>query len=111
MKHIIGAFGIVMVLMLNLFICITVSNASAAAAEAKEFKADVVAEIENSNFNAKVIEHCISQAKKAGYQLEVINCMYDERSDIQAAEVVLTYQYALPLFGIAEKKTTRGIAR
>ena len=62
MKHIIGAFGTLVVLMMNIFICISVSNASGMAAEAKEFKAAVVAEIENSNFNPNVINACIAQA-------------------------------------------------
>lgn len=111
MKHIISAFGTLFVLMLNIFICIAVSNASGSAAEAKEFKAAVVAEIENSNFNPNVINSCISQAQAAGYELQITNCMYDENSNIQTAEVILTYSYQIPLFGISETKTTRGIAR
>lgn len=111
MKHIIGAFGTLIVLVMNIFICIAVSNASGKVAEAKEFKADVVAEIENSNFNTYVINGCIEQARAAGYELQVTNCVYDENRNIQAAEVILTYSYRLPLFGIEETKTTRGIAR
>lgn len=111
MKNIIGAFGTLLVLLVNLFMCITVCNASVVVAAAKEYKADVVAEIENSNFNAYVIEGCIDQAQKAGYQLEVTNCVYDEVYDIQTAEVILTYTYKLPLFEIFETRTTRGIAR
>ncbi len=111
MKHIIGAFGTLVVLMMNIFICISVSNASSAAAEAKEFKAAVVAEIENSNFNQNVINACITQAEDAGYSLQVTDCMYDRNNQIQTAEVILTYSYSLPLFGIEETVTTRGIAR
>lgn len=111
MKQIIGAFGTLIVLMLNLFICITVANASGAVAEAKEYKAAVIAEIENSNFNVNVINGCIAQAQVAGYGLSVTNCTYDANHDIQTAEVVLTYKYEMPLFGISETKTTRGFAR
>lgn len=111
MKHIISAFGILVSLMLSLFICVNVISASGQTVAAKEYKADVIAEIENSNFNPNVIASCISQASNAGYQLEVKACTYDEEANIQTAEVILTYNYQLPLFGISDTKTTRGIAR
>lgn len=111
MKQIIGAFGTLMVLMFNLFLCITVANASGAVTEAKEYKAAVIAEIENSNFNANVIAGCIAQAQTVGYELQVTNYTYDVNHDIRTAEVVLTYKYEMPLFGISETKTTRGFAR
>lgn len=111
MKTIIGAFGTLIVLMLNIVMCIGVSNASLATAAAKEFKADVVAEIENSNFNPNVIIGCVRQAQEAGYELEITTCIYDANRNIQMAEVILTYSYSIPLFGISETKTTRGIAR
>ena len=111
MKHIIGAFGTLLTMALNIFICATVMNAAGKVASAKEFKTDVVAEIENSNFNQRVIDSCVEQAKAFGYNLLVTNCIYDEGRDIQSAEVVLTYQYEMPLFGISETRTTRAIAR
>ena len=58
MRNIVGAFGTLMVLAIYFFACIAVSNACIAVAEAKEFKAEVVAEIENSNFNPNVIGGC-----------------------------------------------------
>lgn len=111
MKSIIGAFGTVMILMLSLVMCIGVSNASVTTAAAKEFKADVIAEIENSNFNPNVINGCIRQAQEVGYELEITSCTYDENSNIQTAEVILTYSYHIPLFDISGTKSTRGIAR
>ena len=111
MKHIITAYGALIVFVLNIFMCITVSNATASMAEAKEYKAHVVAEIENSNFNPNVINACVAQAQTAGYTLSVTNCIYDENHNIQTTEVILTYTYKLPLFGISQTKTTRGIAR
>lgn len=111
MKNIIGVFGTLMMLVIYFFACIAVGNAGITVAEAKEFKAQVVAEIENSNFNPNVIEGCIRQAENAGYQLQVTSCMYDERYGMQSAEVILTYSYEIPLLGIFETRTTRGIAR
>jgi len=111
MKHIISAYTALIVFVLNIFMCITLINATASMAEAKEYKAHVIAEIENSNFNQNVINACITQAQAQGYELSVTNCVYDAYNDIQTAEVVLTYSYRLPLFGISQSKTTRGIAR
>ncbi|MBD5556847.1 MAG: hypothetical protein HDQ95_16280 [Roseburia sp.] len=111
MKHIIGAFGTLIVLVLNIFICIAVSNASSRAAAAREYKADVIAEIENSNFNPSVINSCIAQADAEGYTLQITPCTYDEDGCMQTAEVILSYSYELPIFGISETKSTRGIAR
>lgn len=111
MKQIIGAFGTLFVLMLNIFICITLSTVSAEVAAAKEYKADVIAEIENSDFNPNVIDGCKVQAAAEGYQLTVTNCTYNSEHSIQTAEIILEYSYRLPLFGIAETRTTRGIAR
>lgn len=111
MKQVIGVYGTLIVLLLNLFICITVVNASGKVAEAKEYKAAVIAEVENSNFNTNVINGCIAQANAAGYELEIINCIYDANHDIKTAEIVLTYKYEMPLLGISETKTTRGVAR
>lgn len=111
MKQIIGAFCTLLVLLMNIFICVSVSTASGQAAEAKEYKSSVIAEIENSNFNPNVINGCIAQASDAGYELQITSCVYDENSNIQTAQVILSYEYNLPLFGLKSTKTTRGIAR
>lgn len=111
MKHIIGAFSTLVTLVLNIFICIAMITVSGEVAAAKEYKADVVAEIENSNFNPNVIHGCIAQAKDAGYTLQIESCTYDELNNIQTAEIILSYSYAIPLFGISDTKMTRGIAR
>lgn len=111
MKHVITAYATLIMFLLSVFLCISMTNAAVSMTEAKEFKAQVVAEIENSNFNPFVIDGCIKQAHEAGYELQVTNCIYDENNDIQTAEVILIYNYQLPMLGISETRTTRGIAR
>lgn len=111
MKNIIGAFTTVIVLVLSIFICSQLVLASGQTTAAREYKADVIAEIENSDFNPNVIDSCIRQAEDAGYRLKITGSTYDEAANIQTAEVILSYEYRLPLFGIEETKTTRGIAR
>lgn len=94
-----------------MFLCIGVCNVCGIISDAKEYKADIIAEIENSNFNPKVIDACKTQAETMGYEVQITNCVYDDRQDIRSAEVILWYTYRIPLLGIEEKRITRGIAR
>lgn len=111
MKQIIGAFSAILVFLISIFGFIGITNVSAQVAAAKEFKADCIAEIENSNFNPNVIAQCQAQAAAAGYELTVTNATYDTDGNMNTAEVIVTYSYEIPLFGISETQTTRGIAR
>lgn len=111
MKHIIEGFSVLFVLMLNLCLTAGMLSITAKVAEAKEYKAAVVAEVENSNFNPNVITACIEDAKARGYFLEVTTCCYEEDGKRQMAEVRLTYDYELPILGVFGQRMTRGIAR
>ena len=111
MKQIINTFGVLLILTLNIFVCILMVNSTLQISLAKEYKADVIAEIENSNFNPNVIASCVSQASANGYTLNVQPVQYDENNFYTCAEVVLKYKYTLPLLNISEEKNTRGIAR
>ena len=109
MKYIVEIFSGLFMLIWNLCLCVSMLGVSSETAEAKEYKAAVVAEIENSNFNPNVIEACVREAKQHGYELEVAPCHYGEER--QMAEVCLTYHYEIPLLQISQERTTRGIAR
>lgn len=111
MRHIVGAFSTMLVLLLNLLFAAEILSVSAKTAEVKSYKAAVIAEIENSNFNPHVIRACQEQAKDMGYELEVSSCMYEENYDRRLAKVTLKYDCAIPLLGIEAKKVTYGIAR
>lgn len=111
MKYIIEAFSILFVVILNLFLCIGIVTVSADVAAAKEYKAEIVAEIENSNFNPIVIEACKQQASLQGYSLDVRPIVYDTLNDRRIAEVELTYTYEIPLLGVSQQRVTRAAAR
>jgi DNA-binding LacI/PurR family transcriptional regulator len=111
MKQIVGAFGTVLILVFELLLCVTLSAAAEQAEVAKSYKAAVIAEIENSDFNPTVMAGCIDRAADVGYTLTIQSCVYDEERDIKTAEVTLAYRCEMPLLGIAETRTTRGIAR
>ena len=111
MKQIVEGFTAIIFLTLFAYAAIVIINAGSGAAAAKDYKADVIAEIENSNFNDNVIDACIAQADASGYKLQITNATFDQDNEIQTAEVILSYDYKMPLFGISVTKTTRGMAR
>ena len=66
MKYIIEVFSVMLVLVFNLLLCVSMLGVSADVAAAKEFKAAMIAEIENSDFNPYVIDGCKAQAGTEG---------------------------------------------
>lgn len=111
MGTIIKAFSGILVMLLGFFIYLSAIITVSFRIDADEFKSDVIAEIEDSNFNAAVINNCKQQASDNGYTLNVTNVTYDEDSNIQLAEVILKYNLDVPFFGISSTKEVRGIAR
>ncbi len=111
MKIIIEIYGIIMMLMLTMQTGLSVVSAQECAAQAKRYKAAVIAEVENSNFNPTVIASCIRKASESGYALTITTATYDGIYDIETADVELTYSYRMPLLGIEQSRTTKGIAR
>ena len=106
MKAFMGVF-------LTLFMAVTAMGILAAYMEvmnAQDMQARIVDEIENSDFNQTVITSCISQAQSAGYTLTVTPSANAEGETV-SADVVLSYSYKMPVFGIEKTHQTRGIAR
>lgn len=78
---------------------------------ARNYHADVVTEIECSNFNPSVIDVCKQQAQDSGYKLEVTDMVYDAGENKQMAEVILTFDYAIPILNLVSDHEVRGFAR
>lgn len=78
---------------------------------ARNYHADVVSEIECSNFNSSVIASCKQQAQNAGYQLEVADLVYDTVRNQRMAEVILSFDYAIPILNLVSNHEVRGFAR
>ena len=107
-------FEVFLEVFLMLFFVILITGAVSAALDtenAKSYKSDVIAEIENSNFSDTVISECISQAAEEGYTLTVNKIVTDAATNKQIAEVVLKYKYTFSLLGIDNEHQTRGIAK
>lgn len=111
MKHIIEIFSAFVIIIIAAYVSIAMITVDSDIVAAKSFNANCIAEIENSNFNTNVINSCIAQASNAGYTLQVTSCTFDTYNDINTAEVILSYEYKIPLFGISKTTETRGIAR
>lgn len=111
MAQIVQFFTGILLMLLGFFLCISIVSGVFQSVRADEYKADVIAEIEDSNFNRDVQARCIKQAQAAGYELTITPCEYDADGDLSLAEVILSYSYQVPLLGIEEKKQLRGVAR
>lgn len=102
---------------------IGIITAEIEVAKARNYKTDVVIELENSAYNPKVAQMCVKQAEESGYILELL--FYDakgrvyrmdaleENSDvtIDMAEVYLSYQYRIGPFHSSGWHSIRGMAR
>ena len=64
---------------------------------ARNYHADVISQVECSNFNAGVISACKNQAGERGYQLEVAELVYDVEGNQRMAEIILSFEYSIPI--------------
>ena len=91
---------------------------------ARSFKTDVVANLENSNYNADVINSCISTASDNDYVLTIVAYGKDgsvktyrngtpaeSTKGVYAASVTLKYRYKIGFLNINTEKSVRGMAR
>ena len=102
--------GLFFLLLMGL-VGIGVVTAGVQSASARNYHADVISEIECSNFNSGVIDACRQQARDAGYDLNVRTMNYDTEGHVMTAEVILKYNYAIPILNLVTDHEVRGFAR
>lgn len=78
---------------------------------ARDYHADIINEIECSNFNLGVMHVCREQAEQAGYQVDIEPLVYDEAHNVKLASVILKYDYAIGALKLAASREIRGMAR
>ncbi|MEY8518352.1 hypothetical protein AALC25_15890 [Lachnospiraceae bacterium 29-84] len=112
MGQVIKAYlGIFFLLLIGL-VGIGVVAAGLEVAAARNYHADVVSQMECSNYNPAVIAACKAQAQEAGYGLRVEPLVYDSAGGSQQmAEVVLSFEYAIPILNLVSDHEVRGFAR
>lgn len=100
--------GLFFILLMGL-VGIGVVTAGIQSAAARNYHADVINEIECSNFNDGVIEACKQQAQAEGYHLKVKTMEYDRH--VKMAEVILQYDYAISVLNLVTEHEVRGFAK
>ncbi|MGN0481961.1 MAG: hypothetical protein ACI4HI_00255 [Lachnospiraceae bacterium] len=91
---------------------------------ARDYHADAVAEIENSNFSPRVINACVQEAKSLGYDMKVTLYREEARAEVVTqqnpakntqevylASVEMEYPYQFLFLNLDEKKSVRAFAR
>lgn len=106
-KAYVGLFFTVLTLVLG----VSIADIGVEEYAAQDFHADVIEEIESSNFSPSVIQACIDQANEAGYELTVNSIVSDVDNNVQMAEVVMKYKYIIDIFDISTEHEKRGFAR
>ncbi|MCI8483446.1 MAG: hypothetical protein HFH41_03790 [Lachnospiraceae bacterium] len=101
----------ILFLLLTGLVGIGVVTAGVEVTAARNYHADVISEIECSNFNNGVIEACKHQAQEKGYQLKIADMVYDAEKREQMAEVILSFDYAIPVLNLVSNREIRGFAR
>lgn len=86
-------------------------TASINTANARDYHASVINEVEASNFNSEVIESLYLDATSKGYTLEPI-IPEEIENHKKVAEVILDYTYDIGILNITgEQHSIRGYAR
>ena len=98
-------------LMVTGVVGIGVVTAGIQSANARNYHADVISEIECSNFNDSVVSACRKQAELEGYKLKVKTMAYDAQGHTKWAEVILDYKYAIPALNLVTDHQVRGFAK
>jgi hypothetical protein len=98
-------------LMVTGMVGIGVVTAGIQSANARNYHADVISEIECSNFNESVLAACQQQAQAQGYSLQIKTMDYDTMGHVKRAEVILDYEYAIPVLNLVTDHQVRGFAK
>lgn len=107
MKTYLGLFFLLVTGMVG----IGVVTAGIQSANARNYHADIISEIECSNFNDAVVSSCRQQAQEDGYGLQVKTMAYDSQGHARIAEVILDYEYAIPIMNLVTEHQVRGFAK
>lgn len=123
MSQIIKAFMGIFFLMMLLLLGVGILSAQMDVADALDYKSDMIAEIENSNYSPKVLNACIRQAMDNGYSVEIKTYTPEkstvtytrpnvtDTTDVVMAEVIITYPYRIGILESVTNHQVRGFAR
>ncbi len=110
MEQVIKSYLGIFLIFMGLFVSTGIISASVSASNAVSFHADVIKEVEDSNFAPSVINACLDSAQSAGYKLTVTP-IHDADGNTTMAEVILDYEYNIPFLNLFTEHEKRGFAR
>lgn len=124
MEQVIKTYLGIFLMMVLATVGIGIVAAEAQICKARNFKSDVVVELENSDYNREVLNACMKQAEESGYRLqitlyedtgEVILCENGNvpfwENEVTMAEVILHYAYQMGPFHGKMEHSIRGFGR
>lgn len=124
MSQVIKSFMGLFLILFLMSACIGILSAFMIVVEAQDMHAQLVDEMENSNFNSMVIKQCFEKANECGYSLSVtcyhdakavvytnINDLPDELPKVSLAKLELSFPFSIPFFGIHNEHTLCAYAR
>lgn len=123
MSQVIKSFMGMFFLLALLLLGVGILSAQTDVSDALDFKSDIIVELENSNYNAEVLNACIQQANENGYSIEiktyapgneVVSYTSPNAADttgVVMAEVKLTYLYRIGFLNTVTEHQVRGYAR
>jgi hypothetical protein len=112
MELVLKSYLTIFLLFMGVFTLTGILSADMDISRAKAIHADVINEIENSDFSRDVINACIQTVEQeTDYHLYVEEMCNDQGRTVMA-EVILTYDYVIPFLGIEDAgHEIRGYAR
>lgn len=110
MGQVIKAYMGLFFLLLEALTGMGIVSAGVQTAAARDYHSDIMEEISCSNFNERVIEACIKQAKREGYEVSIETMAYDQGVNVQHVSVLLNYEYAIPILNLFSRHQIRGMA-
>ncbi len=111
MKELPGYFIGVVLLMLLALTGTSAMTGSILAANARDFHASVIRQVEDSNFNPYVMDSLYEEASQKGYELAPME-VKEIVPNRKLCEVILSYEYPLGILGGGKEHfEIRGYAR
>lgn len=110
MSQILKTYLSLFLLVISSLIFVCIISADVNVTSAREFHSTIVKEIEESNMSQSVIESCKENAQKLGYILNATKVVDDKNKTI-AVELVLNYEYSIPIINVFSNHEIRAIAR
>lgn len=110
MGQIIKVFMGVFVFLIVVYSSTGIMAAGISTENAREFHADVISEIKDSNYSKSVMQSCIDQAGINGYNLSIMPYRNINTGQVSSAQILLKYNYSIGLFGIDGEHQITGYA-